>query len=203
MANSRPYLRHVFTSEVIEQMATTPPPGRDKGSRGRANEVIQGIPQSSALIDGMDFEAKTTTIGQDIRVTQLKHCLEDIIENSVEFDDSKVGTKLDQVWYTVYERKEKGGQMLGNAVFGSEAEPEHHRQLQEDYGFLSAYIKSCYLNNVEVKTRSGPNRLLKVSTSAAPLKSGDYTPLRYKETRLRDKGMAFYICGRFSREMFS
>ena len=56
-------------------------PGRNKGERGQLIEIALGVGNSSNLRDLIDGELKTFTIGESIAVTQLKHCLQEIIEN--------------------------------------------------------------------------------------------------------------------------
>ena len=200
MANTKKLLKHVCTPKVIAGFATTAKPGRNKGSRGQKNETLMDIPNSSNLTDGEDFEYKTYTWGQSIKVTMLNHCLEDIIENSVEFGGSKVGIKLQQTWYTGYR---KDGEMLGNVTVNPQTDPEHYQKLGEDFAFISSRIKASYRGGTTLGTITGPNKLLQIRTAASKRKSGGYKPLEYKGKELKDKGMAFFLCGKFGRELFS
>jgi len=79
-------------------------PGKNKGARGQLLETVLGVPNSSDLKDLEDGEIKTFTVGESIAATQLKHCLSEIIEDSVSFDDSKVGQKLKQTLYVGFTR---------------------------------------------------------------------------------------------------
>ena len=72
-------------------------PGKNKGSRGQLLENALGIVNGSSLKDMIDGELKSFTQGETIAVTQLKHCLSEIIEDSISFDESKVGQKLKQI----------------------------------------------------------------------------------------------------------
>ena len=80
-------------------------PGKNKGSRGQLIDKALGIPNSSNLKDLLDGELKTFTVGESIAVTQLKHCLTEIIEDEVSFSDSKVCEKLKQTIYVGFTRK--------------------------------------------------------------------------------------------------
>lgn len=79
-------------------------PARNKGLRGQLIETALNIPNSSNLKDLLDGELKTFTIGESIAVTQLNHCLSEIIEDGVTFADSKVGEKLSQTIYVGFTR---------------------------------------------------------------------------------------------------
>ena len=79
-------------------------PAKNKGARGQLIELALGIPNSSKLTDLVDGELKTFTVGESIAVTQLNHCLAEIIEDSVSFADSKVGAKLKQTIYVGFTR---------------------------------------------------------------------------------------------------
>ena len=71
-------------------------PGKNKGDRGQLLENALGIKNSSDLVDLIDGELKTFTVGESIAVTQIKHCLDEIIESSVSYKNSKIGKKLTQ-----------------------------------------------------------------------------------------------------------
>ena len=70
--------------------AALPKPTQNKGERGQLLELALGIPNNSDLLDLDDGELKTYTVGQTIAVTQLKHCLPDILETKIPFEQSKV-----------------------------------------------------------------------------------------------------------------
>lgn len=171
-------------------------PGRNKGKRGQLIETALGVPNSSNLRDLIDGELKTFTIGEPITVTSLKHCLEEIIENGVEFDESKVGKKLEKTIYIGFTRN---NQYVGNTTINLETHIEHYNHLAEDYGYVCSKIKLLYAQETELNTITGPNNLLQIRTRASRNKSGKYTPLCYNGVRLKDKSMAFYLLANFGR----
>ena len=173
-------------------------PKKNKGSRGQLIELALGIPNSSRLTDLSDGELKTFTVGESIAVTQLKHCLVDIIENGAEFEDSKVGKKLAQTLYVGFTRD---NDYVNTALVNQEIDPAHYEQLAEDYGYISAKIKEAYMNGTELSTTTGPNKLLQIRTKASKNARGEYTPLCYNGVELKDKGMAFYLLAGFGKQV--
>lgn len=171
-------------------------PGRNKGQRGQLIETALGIPNSSKLRDLIDGELKTFTVGETIAVTQLKHCLEEIIDERVEFDDSKVGKKLEKTIYVGFTRK---NEYVGHMTLNSETHSEHYYQLAEDYGYICSQIKLAYSEGRELNTITGPNQLLQIRTKASKTRSGYYTPMCYNGIQLKDKGMAFYLLSNFGK----
>ena len=112
-------------------------PGINKGDRGQDFETALGIKNGSDLIDLIDGELKSFTIGQTIAVTQLQHCLSQIIDDTVEFEDSKVFEKLKQ---TIYVGFDKVGNFLKSKTINEENSPEHYLELAEDYGYILSLI---------------------------------------------------------------
>ena len=191
------------TNQVYAKLKTTDfagfkKPGKNKGARGQLIELALGIPNSSKLTDLSDGELKTFTVGESIAVTQLNHCLTDIIENGVEFEDSKVGQKLAQTLYVGFTR---ANDYVNTALVNEENSPKHYQELAEDYGYISAQIKAAYVTGTEVHTITGPNNLLQIRTKASKKKDGTYTPLCYNGVQLKDKGMAFYLLAKFGKEV--
>lgn len=172
-------------------------PGKNKGSRGQLIETALGIPNSSNLKDLVDGELKTFTVGESIAVTQLKHCLSEIIEDGVSFADSKVGEKLSQTIYVGFTRS---NDYVGTAVLNAETHPEHYQQLEEDYNFICDKIRRAFNVESKLNTITGPNKLLQIRTKASKT-NGAYVPLRFAGVTLKDKGMAFYLCGKFGKEL--
>lgn len=196
-------MTQLTTHKVYAQLKTTDfdayeKPGKNKGARGQLIELALGIPNSSKLTDLVDGELKTFTVGESIAVTQLKHCLEEIIDGSVEFEDSKVGEKLAQTLYVGFTRN---NEYVNTALVNEEIDPVHYTQLAEDYGYISAQIKAAYMNGTELNTITGPNKLLQIRTKASKNRQGNYTPLCYNEVQLKDKGMAFYLLASFGKEV--
>ena len=173
-------------------------PGKNKGSRGQFLENALGIPNTSNLKDLVDGELKSFTVGETIAVTQLKHCLSEIIEDSVSFDDSKVGQKLKQ---TVYVGFSRSNNYVGTEMLNEEMHPEHYQELHEDYDFICDSIRTLFNDGKEFSTITGPNGLLQIRTKASKT-NGRYVPLTFAGVTLKDKGMAFYLCGQFGRNLF-
>jgi DNA mismatch repair protein MutH len=172
-------------------------PGRNKGERGQLLEIALGIPNTSNLTDMVDGELKSFTKGESIAVTQLKHCLSEIIEDGVSFADSKVGEKLNQTIYVGFTRT---NQYLGSVVLNAETDSAHYQQLEEDYNFICDSIRSAFVSGKQLKTITGPNKLLQIRTKASKT-NGRYVPLTFAGCTLKDKGMAFYLCGKFGKEI--
>lgn len=171
-------------------------PSKNKGKRGQLIELALGLENNSSLKDLIDGELKSYTIGETIAVTQLRHCLPEIIDNLVEFEDSKLGRKLDMVIYIGFTRDNK---YVGNITINQTTHSEHYQHLAEDYGYISAQIRSRYFEGEELNTITGPNNLLQIRTKASKTKSGNYTPLCYNGIQLKDKSMAFYLVSNFGK----
>ncbi len=194
-------MQKLTTNQVAAKLKVTDfaafeKPGKNKGARGQLLENALGIDNSSALKDLVDGELKSFTQGESIAVTQLKHCLSEIIEESVSFDDSKVGQKLKQ---TVYVGFTRSNEYLGTAVLNEETDPKHYQQLREDFDYICQKIRYAWNTEVELNTITGPNGLLQIRTKASKTKSGYYVPLRFAGVTLKDKGMAFYLCSQFGK----
>ena len=173
-------------------------PGTNKGARGQLLENALGLDNTTTLLDLTDGEIKSFTIGQTICVTQVKHCLEDIIDKGLEFEDSKVGKKLAQTLYVGFT---KNNDYVGTKLVNEELDKEHYIKLAEDYGYISAQIKLAYDNNQELHTITGPNKLLQIRTKAAKNAHGEYTKMCYNGVVLKDKYMAFYLLSTFGKEI--
>ena len=191
------------TLEVAAKLKTTDfsafdKPGTNKGARGQLLEVALGVPNSSDLTDLADGEIKTFTVGESIAVTQLKHCLSEIIEDRVSFAKSKVGAKLKQTIYVGFTR---ANDYVGTEVLNEETHALHYLELREDFDYISAEIRVAFDEGREISTITGPNKLLQIRTKASKSSNGKYTPLMFAGQQLKDKGMAFYLCGRFGKEV--
>ena len=191
------------TNQVYAKLKTTDfsvfdKPGRNKGSRGQLLETALGIPNTSKLKDLVDGELKSFTVGESIAVTSLKHCLPDIIDGIVEFEDSKVGQKLAQTIYVAFTRD---NDYVGTKVVNEELDQQHYQELAEDYGYIAAQIKAAYATGSELHTITGPNKLLQIRTKASKDKYGKYTPLCYNGVELKDKYMAFYLLADFGKQV--
>ena len=174
-------------------------PGKNKGSRGQLLETVLGIPNSSDLKDLEDGELKSFTLGESIAVTQLKHFLSEIIEDKVSFENSKVGEKLKQ---TVYVGFTRSNDYVSTNILNNQTHPEHYRQLREDYNHICDKIRTAFDNGGELNTITGTNGLLQIRTKASKCKStGRYTPLTFKKVTLKNKYMAFFLCGKFGKQL--
>lgn len=175
-----------------------PKPGKNKGKRGQLLEQVLGIQSGSSLTDLIDGELKTFTIGETIAVTQIKHCLQEIIDDCVDFENSKVFQKLKQ---TIYVGFTTAGEFVNSKTINQENSPEHYQKLAEDYNFISDRIKEAFDSGNKLKTINGPNKLLQIRTKASKNSRGFYVPLTYKNIQLKDKYMAFYLRSTFGREI--
>ena len=173
-------------------------PEKNKGARGQLIELALGISNNNKLTDLVDGEIKSFTVGESIAVTSLKHCLPDIIDGTVEFEDSKVGQKLAQTIYVGFTRD---NDYVGTELLNEELNPQHYQQLAEDYGYIAANIKVAYQNGATLHTITGPNNLLQIRTKASKNKHGEYTPLCYNGVELKDKYMAFYLLADFGKQV--
>jgi DNA mismatch repair protein MutH len=192
----------------VTNFAAFAKPGKNKGSRGQLIETALGIPNSSNLKDLVDGELKTFTVGESIAVTQVKHCLSEIIEEGVTFSESKVGEKLSQTIYVGFTR---ANDYVGTEVLNPETHPEHYQELAEDYAFICDAIRSAFERGIELDqlgffskgkpshTITGPNKLLQIRTKASKTKRSDYVPLTFAGCTFNNKGMAFYLCGKFGK----
>lgn len=177
--------------------STLAKPGKNKGERGQLLEIALGVANSSDLKDLTDGEIKSFTQGESIAVTQLNHCLQEIIEDCVTFAESKVAEKLNQTIYVGFTRS---NDYLGSVTINQESDPEHYQQLEEDYNFICDTIRAKFDAGEKLMTITGPNGLLQIRTKASKT-NGHYVPLMFAGCTLKDKGMAFYLCGKFGKEV--
>ena len=191
-------VNEVFAKLKVTDFSAFDKPGKNKGARGQLLETALGVPNSSDLKDLEDGELKSFTVGQTIAATQLKHCLSEIIENKVSFEESKVGQKLKQ---TVYVGFTRDNDYVGTELLNEETHPEHYSELKEDYEFICNSICTLFNAGKELNTITGPNKLLQIRTKASKT-NGRYVPLTFAGCTLKDKGMAFYLCGQFGRNLF-
>ena len=193
-----------LTTEQVENKLNTfdysqlPKPGKNKGDRGQLFETALGIENGSDLNDLIDGELKSFTLTEPIAVTMLQHCLTQIIDDTVEFEDSKVYEKLKQTIYVAFDR---AGNFLKSKTINEANSPEHYQELAEDYGYIAAQIKAAYVTGTELHTINGPNNLLQIRTKANKRSDGTYKPLTYNGQQLKDKAMAFYLLANFGKSI--
>jgi len=190
------------TIQVAAKLKTTDftafdKPGTNKGSRGQLLELALGVPNSSNLTDLTDGEIKTFTVGESIAVTQLKHCLTEIIEDNVSFNDSKLGQKMRQTIYVGFTRD---NDYVGTEILNEQTHQAHYQELEEDFNFICDAIRNTFENDTTLSTITGPNKLLQIRTKASKT-NGKYVPLMFANHQLKDKGMAFYLTGAFGRQL--
>ena len=170
-----------------------PKPARNKGGRGQLLELALGIENSSRLCDCVDGELKSFTQGESIAVTQLKHVLPEIMQG-VSFSDSKVGMKLKRTLYVGFDRENN---YLDSIELNETTDKTHYKELEEDFNFICAKIRKCE----KLSTITGLNGLLQIRTKDSKDKNGNYHPIIWKGKQLANKSYAFYLCGKFGREV--
>ena len=170
-----------------------PKPRKNKGVRGQLLELALGIPNSSKLTDMVDGELKSFTKGEPIAVTQLKHTLPQIFDKTP-FPQTKIGIKLQQTLYVGFDRQNN---FLGTTTLTPDSNPKHYELLQNDYDFIANCIRQSFYNKSELNTINGLNGLLQIRTKD----SKPYHPIYYKTQMLKNKGMAFYLTGRFAKSI--
>ena len=143
-------MQKLSTVQVIAKLKVTDftafdKPGKNKGARGQLIENALGVKNSSELLDMIDGDIKTFTVGETIAITQLKHCLPEIIEDKVSFEESKVGEKLKQVIYIPFSKQ---NDYLGSTLLNEEVDPDHYQKLREDYNFICDNIRLAYERGV-------------------------------------------------------
>lgn len=175
------------------------PTKANKGKRGQSIEHVLGIPNGNSLLDLKDGELKSYTRGQTICITQLKHCLGEIIDNPVAFCESKVGIKMKNAIFVSFY---KSGQYNEHTHVNKHTHPVHYAHVEEDYNFICDEIRQRQRTNTMLSTITGPNGVLQVRTKASKIKKGGYRELSHNGWIAKDKNMAFYLMGRFGIELF-
>ncbi len=173
--------------------------GRNKGKRGQEIERLIGKSLCSGLLDFSNGEGKSHKEGQTIFVTQLQHCLPEIFDQSISYSQSKVGRKLENVWFIKFS---KSGEYVNDLIFNADKYREICYNLSEDYNYICAEIRRRYDNNEELTTINGKHKLLQIRTKASKTRLGNYVPLEYNGKRLKDKAMAFYLTRTFEQSIF-
>lgn len=174
-------------------------PHKNKGERGQQLENLLGLKKNNYLTDVSDGDLKSTTLGQTIALTQLGHCLTEIIDLNYEFDKSILSRKITNCVYVIFNKK--NGSLLGIYKITRDTHPEHYIKIVEDYDYICKIIKKNYNNKQILNTINGPNKLLQIRTKASKNSKGEYLPLVYKNHQLKDKYMAFYLTSSFSKRL--
>jgi hypothetical protein len=177
----------------LSEISTLPQPTKNKGFRGIELEKKLGINQSSDLLDCIDGDIKTRNRGQTMKITSVKHCLEQIIEDDLPYEESKLGKKMKNTLMINFNSD-------NNNITYEKHSIHNDPKLSEDYDDIKKEILKCYKNNLQLHTCSGRHNFLQIRSAASKRsksaieKDGlEYVPLKYKGVILYNKGMAFYI----------
>ena len=165
-----------------------PKPRKNKGVRGQLLELALGIPNSSKLTDLVDGELKSFTKGESIAVTQLRHTLPEIFNNTP-FNQSKLGIKISRTLYVAFDRQ--------NNFLGTATHTETNKRIEEDYNDICDSIR----NTTTLKTFTGRNGILQIRTKDSKDKNGNYHPIIWEGQQISDKGFAFYLTGRYAKSI--
>ena len=125
-------------SETAKRLQTTnfeelPKPRKNKGVRGQLLEIALGIPNSSKLTDLVDGELKSFTKGESVAVTQLRHTLPEIFNNTP-FNQSKLGIKISRTLYVAFDRQ--------NNFLGTATHTETNPLIESDYNDICDFIRT-------------------------------------------------------------
>ena len=165
---------------------TLPKPRKNKGVRGQLLELALGIPNSSKLTDMVDGELKSYTKGESIAVTQLRHTLPEIFNNTP-FNKSKLGIKISRTLYVAFDRN--------NNFLGTATHTETNKLIEQDYNDICDYIR----NAKTLHTFTGRNGILQIRTKDSKDRNGNYHPIIWKGEQISNKGFAFYLTGRYAK----
>ena len=177
--------------ETQKRLQTTnfeelPKPRKNKGVRGQLLELALGIPNSSKLTDLVDGELKSFTKGESIAVTQLRHTLPEIFNNTP-FNKSKLGIKISRTLYVAFDRN--------NNFLGTATHTKTNKLIEEDYNDICDFIR----NTKTLKTFTGRNGILQIRTKDSKNKKGQYNPIKWEGQQISNKGYAFYLTGRYAK----
>ena len=163
-----------------------PKPRKNKGVRGQLLELALGIPNSSKLTDLVDGELKSFTKGESVAVTQLRHTLTEVFNNTP-FNKSKLGIKISRTLYVAFDRQ--------NNFLGTATHTKTNPLIEEDYNDICDFIR----NTKTLKTFTGRNGILQIRTKDSKDKNGNYHPIFWEGQQISDKGFAFYLTGRYAK----
>ena len=172
-----------------------PKPRKNKGVRGQLLELALGIPNSSKLTDLVDGELKSFTKGESVAVTQLRHTLTEVFNNTP-FNQSKLGIKISRTLYVAFDRQNN---FLGTTTLTPDTAPEHYELLQNDFDFIANRIRESFYNKSELHTINGINGLLQIRTKDSKDRNGNYHPIKWEGKEISNKGFAFYLTGRYAK----
>ena len=176
-------------TETEKRLQTTdfealPKPRKNKGVRGQLLELALGIPNSSKLTDLVDGELKSYTKGESVAVTQLRHTLPEIFNNTP-FNKSKLGIKISRTLYVAFDRN--------NKFLGTATHTETNPLIESDYNDICDFIRTTE----KLHTFTGRNKILQIRTKD----SKPYYPIIWKGKQISNKGFAFYLTGRYIKSL--
>ena len=161
---------------------TLPKPRKNKGVRGQLLELALGIPNSSKLTDMVDGELKSYTKGESIAVTQLRHTLPEVMNNTP-FNKSKLGIKISRTLYVAFDRN--------NNFLGTATHTETNQLIEQDYNDICEFVR----NAKTLHTFTGRNGILQIRTKD----SKPYHPIKWEGKQISNKGFAFYLTGKYAK----
>ena len=170
-----------------------PKPRKNKGVRGQLLELALGIPNSSKLTDLVDGELKSFTKGESIAVTQLRHTLPEIFNNTP-FNQSKLGIKISRTLYVAFDRNNN---FLGTATHTETNNPTV--LIEGDYQYICEIIRHRIANGLPLTTITGLNGVLQIRTKDSKDKNGNYHTIICEGQKISDKGFAFYLTGKYAK----
>ena len=159
-----------------------PKPRKNKGVRGQLLELALGIPNSSKLTDLVDGELKSFTKGESVAVTQLRHTLPEIFNNTP-FNKSKLGIKISRTLYVAFDRN--------NNFLGTATHTKTNKLIEQDYNDICEFVRSAKT----LHTFTGRNGILQIRTKD----SKPYHPIKWEGEQISNKGFAFYLTGRYAK----
>ena len=140
-------------------------------------EIIDSVEDNSEYYGVLPIENSTEGL--------VNSTLDEIIESSVSYKNSKIGKKLKQTIYIGFDR---GNNFMGAATFNEKKFPTHYEHLEEDFNYISDKIRLAFKQKDELHTINGPNKLLQIRTKASKVK-GSYPPLIFRGHQLKNKYM--------------
>ena len=169
-----------------------PKPRKNKGVRGQLLELALGIPNSSKLTDLVDGELKSFTKGESIAVTQLRHTLPEVMNNTP-FNQSKLGIKISRTLYVAFDRQ--------NNFLGTATHTEPNKLIEGDYQYICEIIRHKIGIGQPLTTITGLNKVLQIRTKDSKDRNGNYHPIFWEGQQISDKGFAFYLTGRYAKSI--
>ena len=136
----------------------------------------------------VDGELKSYTKGESVAVTQLRHTLTEVFNNTP-FNQSKLGIKISRTLYVAFDRN--------NNFLGTATHTKTNPLIEEDYNDICDYIR----NTKTLKTFTGRNGILQIRTKDSKDRNGNYHPIFWEGQQISNKGFAFYLTGRYAKSI--